>query len=84
VYFLPITPEYVAYVIEKERPEGILLTFGGQSALNVGVKLDDMGLFERLGVQVLGTVCSLPTLASRNVAAHTEVVATAHSNTSGL
>ncbi|GAA6036605.1 hypothetical protein JCM8097_001248 [Rhodosporidiobolus ruineniae] len=55
VYFLPITPEYVAYVLEKERPDGILLTFGGQSALNVGVALEKMGVFERLGVKVLGT-----------------------------
>lgn len=55
VYFLPITADYVAYVLEKERPDGILLTFGGQSALNVGIALDKMGVFERLGVQVLGT-----------------------------
>ncbi|KAN0062371.1 carbamoyl-phosphate synthase (glutamine-hydrolyzing) cpa2 [Thecaphora frezii] len=55
IYFLPISPEYVAYVLEKERPDGVLLTFGGQSALNVGVKLDDMGVFERLGVKVLGS-----------------------------
>ncbi|GAA6004391.1 hypothetical protein JCM10207_000703 [Rhodosporidiobolus poonsookiae] len=55
VYFLPVTPEYVAYVLEKERPDGVLLTFGGQSALNVGVALEKMGVFERLGVKVLGT-----------------------------
>lgn len=55
IYFLPVTPDYVAYVLEKERPDGVLLTFGGQSALNVGVKLDEMGVFERLGVQVLGS-----------------------------
>ncbi|KAM0748799.1 spermidine synthase [Meredithblackwellia eburnea MCA 4105] len=55
VYFLPITPEYVAYILEKERPDGILLTFGGQTALNVGVALEKMGVFERLGVKVLGT-----------------------------
>ncbi|KAI0343726.1 carbamoyl-phosphate synthase [Trametopsis cervina] len=55
VYFLPITADYVAYVLEKERPDGILLTFGGQSALNVGIALDKMGILERLGVQVLGT-----------------------------
>ena len=55
VYFLPITSDYVAYVLEKERPDGILLTFGGQSALNVGIELDRMGVLERLGVQVLGT-----------------------------
>ncbi|GEM06192.1 carbamoyl-phosphate synthase large subunit [Rhodotorula toruloides] len=52
---LPVTAEYVAYVLEKERPDGILLTFGGQSALNVGVQLEKMGVFERLGVKVLGT-----------------------------
>lgn len=52
---LPVTPEYVAYVLEKERPDGILLTFGGQSALNVGIQLEKMGVFERLGVKVLGT-----------------------------
>ncbi|GAA5857005.1 hypothetical protein JCM8547_007911 [Rhodosporidiobolus lusitaniae] len=55
VYYVPITPEYVAYVLEKERPDGVLLTFGGQSALNVGVQLEKMGVFERLGVKVLGT-----------------------------
>lgn len=55
VYFLPVTADYVAWVLEKERPDGILLTFGGQSALNVGIQLDRMGILERLGVQVLGT-----------------------------
>ncbi|KAF8653317.1 hypothetical protein AX16_004017 [Volvariella volvacea WC 439] len=55
VYFLPITVDYVAYVLEKERPDGILLTFGGQSALNVGIELDRMGVLDRLGVKVLGT-----------------------------
>lgn len=55
VYFLPITTDYVAYVLEKERPDGVFLTFGGQSALNVGIALDKMGIFERLGIQVLGT-----------------------------
>jgi carbamoyl-phosphate synthase large subunit len=55
VYFLPVTPDYVAYVLEKERPDGILLAFGGQSALNVGLALDKMGVLERLGVKVLGT-----------------------------
>nr|POF19970.1 carbamoyl-phosphate synthase arginine-specific large chain [Quercus suber] len=55
VYYLPVTPEYVAYVIEKERPDGIFLAFGGQTALNLGVKMDEMGIFERFGVKVLGT-----------------------------
>ncbi|KAG2159137.1 carbamoyl-phosphate synthase [Suillus bovinus] len=55
VYFLPITADYVGYVLEKERPDGILLTFGGQSALNVGIELDKMGLLERLDIKVLGT-----------------------------
>ncbi|KAL8912364.1 MAG: hypothetical protein Q9171_002651 [Xanthocarpia ochracea] len=55
VYYLPVTPEYVTYVIERERPDGILLTFGGQTALNLGVKMEDMGIFERYGVKVLGT-----------------------------
>ncbi|KAF8551994.1 carbamoyl-phosphate synthase, partial [Imleria badia] len=55
VYFLPITADRVAYVLEEERPDGILLTFGGQSALNVGIALDKMGVLDRLGVKVLGT-----------------------------
>mgnify|MGYP001759613381 FL=1 len=55
IYFLPISPDYVAYVLERERPDGVFLNFGGQSALNVGVKLDEMGVFERLGVKVLGS-----------------------------
>ena len=55
VYYLPVTPEYVTYVIERERPDGIFLTFGGQTALNLGVRMDKMGIFERYGVKVLGT-----------------------------
>ncbi|KAH7102792.1 carbamoyl-phosphate synthase [Auriculariales sp. MPI-PUGE-AT-0066] len=55
VYFVPVTAEYVAYVLERERPDGILLTFGGQTALNVGIELDKMGVLDRLGVRVLGT-----------------------------
>ncbi|KAI9318188.1 hypothetical protein BX666DRAFT_2026596 [Dichotomocladium elegans] len=53
VYFLPVTPEFVRKVIQFERPDGIYCTFGGQTALNVGVKLKDE--FEGLGVKVLGT-----------------------------
>ncbi|KAF8756384.1 Carbamoyl-phosphate synthase [Rhizoctonia solani] len=56
VYFLPITPDYVAYVLEKERPDGVLLTFGGQSALNVGIELDRMGVLERLGIKALNEI----------------------------
>ncbi|KAJ5604820.1 hypothetical protein N7510_009974 [Penicillium lagena] len=55
VYYLPVTPEYVTHVIERERPDGILLTFGGQTGLNLGVQMNRMGLFERYGVKVLGT-----------------------------
>ena len=55
IYFLPVTPYFVERVIEKERPDGILLSFGGQTALNCGVSLHRSGVFERYGVQVLGT-----------------------------
>ncbi|KAJ3153260.1 hypothetical protein HDU89_000891 [Geranomyces variabilis] len=53
VYFLPVTPDFVRKVIKHERPDGIYVTFGGQTALNVGVKLKDE--FAGLGVKVLGT-----------------------------
>ncbi|ODV85084.1 hypothetical protein CANARDRAFT_28799 [[Candida] arabinofermentans NRRL YB-2248] len=55
IYYLPVTPEYIIYIIEREKPDGVLLTFGGQTALNVGVQLEKMGVFERYGVKVLGT-----------------------------
>ena len=55
IYFLPVTPDFVERVIEKERPQGILLAFGGQTALNCGVALYKSGVLERYGVQVLGT-----------------------------
>jgi carbamoyl-phosphate synthase large subunit len=55
VYFLPITAENVVKVAEYEKPDGILLTFGGQTALNCGVELHKAGSFERLGIRVLGT-----------------------------
>ncbi len=55
VYFLPITPDFVTKVIERERPEGILLSFGGQTALNCGIKLWEAGVLEKYGVRVLGT-----------------------------
>ena len=52
IYFLPVTPYFVERVIEKERPDGILLAFGGQTALNCGVSLYRSGVLERYGVQV--------------------------------
>lgn len=55
VYFLPVTPDFVEDVIAKERPEGILLAFGGQTALNCGVKLYQNGVLEKYNVRVLGT-----------------------------
>ncbi|MCC8019708.1 MAG: carbamoyl-phosphate synthase (glutamine-hydrolyzing) large subunit [Rikenellaceae bacterium] len=55
VYFLPVTPEFVEEVIAKERPDGILLAFGGQTALNCGVKLYQSRVLEKYGVRVLGT-----------------------------
>jgi carbamoyl-phosphate synthase large subunit len=54
-YFLPVTPEFVAQVIERERPDAIALGFGGQTALNCGLRLSRDGTLERLGVKVLGT-----------------------------
>ncbi|MCM1377172.1 MAG: carbamoyl-phosphate synthase (glutamine-hydrolyzing) large subunit [Clostridium sp.] len=55
IYFLPVTPFFVERIIEKERPDGILLSFGGQTALNCGVELFKNGVFEKYGVEVLGT-----------------------------
>ena len=55
VYFQPVTPEFVEHVIEKERPDGILLSFGGQTALNCGVELYQKGILDKYGVKVLGT-----------------------------
>ncbi len=55
VYFLPVTPEVVEQVIEKEKPDGILLSFGGQTALNCGLDLNKSGVLEKHGVKVLGT-----------------------------
>ncbi|XP_026846200.1 CAD protein [Drosophila persimilis] len=54
-YFLPLTPHYVEEVIKSERPNGVLLTFGGQTALNCGVELDRAGVFEKYNVRILGT-----------------------------
>ncbi|RWS17955.1 CAD protein-like protein [Dinothrombium tinctorium] len=58
VYFLPITPDYVTEVIKLERPDGILLMFGGQTALNCGVELESCHIFEKYNITVLGTPIS--------------------------
>src|SRR5439155_21088046 len=55
VYLLPVTAEFVERVIERERPDGIMLSFGGQTALNCGLALEASGVLERWGVDVLGT-----------------------------
>ena len=55
IYFLPVTPYFVEKVIEKERPDGVLLSFGGQTALNCGVALYKAGVFEKYNTRVLGT-----------------------------
>lgn len=55
VYLLPVNAEYVESIIEKERPDGIMLAYGGQTALNCGVNLDESGILKKYGVNVLGT-----------------------------
>ncbi len=55
VYFQPLVPEFVAPILEAERPDGLLLSFGGQTALNCGVQLSDQGVLARTGTEVLGT-----------------------------
>ncbi|TCO10531.1 carbamoyl-phosphate synthase (glutamine-hydrolyzing) large subunit [Natronoflexus pectinivorans] len=55
IYFLPVTPYFVEQVLIKEKPEGLLLSFGGQTALNCGVKLFEQGILEKYNVEVLGT-----------------------------
>ncbi len=55
VYFLPVTPYFVEQIIQKEKPDGILLGFGGQTALNCGIELEKSGVLSRYGVNVLGT-----------------------------
>ncbi|XP_043962343.1 CAD protein [Gambusia affinis] len=68
VYFLPITPDYVTQVIKNERPDGVLLTFGGQTALNCGVELTKMGVLEKYKVRVLGTpVASIEMTEDRKI-----------------
>jgi carbamoyl-phosphate synthase large subunit len=55
IYFLPVTPYFVEKVIAKERPDGIMLAFGGQTALNCGVAIYKAGIFEKYNLRVLGT-----------------------------
>ena len=55
IYFLPVTPYFVEKIIEKEKPDGIMLSFGGQTALNCGVELHDKGVFKKYKVNVLCT-----------------------------
>src|SRR4030042_4169566 len=55
VYFLPIDPYFVEKVIEKEKPDGVLLGFGGQTALNVGVEIAEKGIFKKHKIEILGT-----------------------------
>ncbi len=55
VYLLPVTPDFIEGVIDKEKPDGILLSFGGQTALNCGLELDRLGILEKHNVKVLGT-----------------------------
>lgn len=55
IYFLPVTPYFVEQVIKKENPEGILLAFGGQTALNCGIQLFEQGILEKYNLEVLGT-----------------------------
>jgi len=58
VYLLPINPHYVESIIETDRPDGLMLGFGGQTALNCGVKLDELGILKKYGIKVLGTPIS--------------------------
>ena len=62
IYYLPVTPEYVKQVIDKENPDGISLSFGGQTALNCGVKLYEQGHLKN--IKILGS--SLQTVSSYN------------------
>ncbi len=55
VYSIPVNSQYVESIIEAERPDGLMLGFGGQTALNCGVKIDDLGILKKYGVKVLGT-----------------------------
>lgn len=55
VYFLPVTPDYIEMVIKREKPDGIVISMGGQTALNCGVELHNRGVLAKYGVRVLGT-----------------------------
>lgn len=55
VFFLPVTPDFVEEIIKKEKPDGIVVSMGGQTALNCACELYDNGIFEKYGVEVLGT-----------------------------
>lgn len=55
IYFLPVTPQFVEKIIEKEKPDGVLLSFGGQTALNCGIEAYRQGIFEKYNVKILGT-----------------------------
>lgn len=79
VYLLPLTPEYVEKVIQKEKPDGVLLGFGGQTALNCGVELAQKGIFEKYGVKVLGTpVESIESTSNRELFKQVMTKANAH------
>lgn len=58
VYFLPVTPAFVEKVIKKERPQGLLLSFGGQTALNCGIALHKSGILKKYNIEILGTPVS--------------------------
>jgi carbamoyl-phosphate synthase large subunit len=58
VYFLPLQKYFVEKIIAKERPDGILLAFGGQTALNVGIELNDSGVLQKYDVKVMGSPIS--------------------------
>src|SRR3982751_6633229 len=58
IYFLPVTPEFVTKIIEKEKPDGILLSFGGQTALNCGLSLFKKGVLAKYQIEVLGNSIS--------------------------
>ena len=55
MFFLPVTPDFVEQVIAREKPDGIVISMGGQTALNCGVELYDKGILQKHNVQVLGT-----------------------------